>query len=108
MLIGPRPGCTSGSPLYQEHRVKLRRTMSNFRALGPAPCAFRISRMLRPKQFLQALIAFFWLGLGMPAGAQISPGALSRAHQSLTGATNCSSCHKFGAGATLKCVECHG
>src|ERR1019366_9514260 len=59
------------------------------------------------RQFLEAVVAFCWLGLGMPAAAQISPGALSRAHQSLTGATNCTSCHKFGAGATLRCVDCH-
>ena len=41
------------------------------------------------------------------ASAQISPGPLSRSHQSLSGATNCSSCHKFGGQAKLKCLECH-
>src|SRR5579863_1414704 len=42
------------------------------------------------------------------AGAQISPGALSKAHQSLSGSTQCSTCHKVGAGsAVLKCQECH-
>ena len=39
--------------------------------------------------------------------AQISPGPLSRPHQSLNGATNCASCHKFGGQAALKCLECH-
>ena len=54
----------------------------------------------------------FWLRAAYPAGfavlfllslasvptasAQISPGPLSRPHQSLNGATNCASCHKFG------------
>jgi hypothetical protein len=39
--------------------------------------------------------------------AQISPGPLSRPHQSLNGATNCASCHKFGGQAALKCLDCH-
>ena len=41
------------------------------------------------------------------ASAQISPGPLSRPHQSLNGATNCASCHKFGGQAALKCLDCH-
>ena len=41
------------------------------------------------------------------ATAQISPGPLSRPHQSLNGSTNCASCHKFGGQAALKCLECH-
>jgi hypothetical protein len=44
----------------------------------------------------------------IPAHAQISPGALSRAHQSLNGASNCTACHKLGGGtATFKCLDCH-
>jgi hypothetical protein len=39
--------------------------------------------------------------------AQISPGPLSRPHQSLNGSTNCASCHKFGGQAALKCLDCH-
>ena len=65
----------------------------------------------------------FWLRAAYPAGfavlfllslasvptasAQISPGPLSRPHQSLNGATNCASCHKFGGQAALKCLDCH-
>jgi len=42
------------------------------------------------------------------ANAQISPGPLSKAHQSLNGATQCNSCHQFGtATPTFKCLECH-
>src|SRR3982074_1460308 len=41
------------------------------------------------------------------ASAQISPGALSRPHQSLNGSTNCATCHKFGGQAALKCLDCH-
>src|SRR5690242_722107 len=40
--------------------------------------------------------------------AQISPGPLSKAHQSLTGTTQCASCHLFGASTpTFKCLDCH-
>ncbi len=40
--------------------------------------------------------------------AQISPGPLARAHQSLDGATQCTSCHKLGGGeAVFKCLDCH-
>jgi len=42
------------------------------------------------------------------ANAQISPGPLSKAHQSLNGATQCASCHQFGASTpTFKCLDCH-
>jgi hypothetical protein len=42
------------------------------------------------------------------AAAQISPGPLARAHQSLNGSNNCTTCHKLSAGQpTFKCLECH-
>ncbi len=45
---------------------------------------------------------------GQPAYAQISPGPLSKAHQSLSGPSNCTKCHDLGHGAAqLKCLECH-
>jgi hypothetical protein len=54
-----------------------------------------------------ALLLVAWLILGGISFAQISPGPLSRPHQSLNGSTNCASCHKFGGQAALKCLECH-
>lgn len=40
--------------------------------------------------------------------AQISPGPLSRGHESLEGMTNCTSCHERGAEiGRSKCLECH-
>jgi hypothetical protein len=40
--------------------------------------------------------------------AQISPGPLARAHQSLNGSTNCTKCHQISTGApSFRCVECH-
>jgi len=67
-----------------------------------APQRQRLTRFL-----LKALPVIFLLWLLTPAWAQISPGPLSRAHQSLTGATNCTACHKLGSVATLKCLDCH-
>jgi hypothetical protein len=53
-------------------------------------------------------LALITLLAAAPAHAQISPGPLSRAHQSLNGPTNCTACHRLGSGqAKFKCVECH-
>jgi hypothetical protein len=56
-------------------------------------------------------LVFFLLLLfpaAVPIRAQISPGPLARAHESLSGPTQCASCHKFATGtAALRCQECH-
>ena len=40
--------------------------------------------------------------------AQISPGPLARAHQSLSGGTNCIKCHQVSTKApSFRCLECH-
>jgi hypothetical protein len=42
------------------------------------------------------------------ANAQVSPGPLSRAHKSISGPTQCTSCHQIGVGKSeLKCFDCH-
>jgi len=44
----------------------------------------------------------------LSAKAQISPGPLSKAHESISGSTQCTNCHVVGKGsAALKCQECH-
>lgn len=53
------------------------------------------------------LLIVFLSGIGLAAHAQISPGPLSRPHQTLEGATHCTSCHQIGAKRELKCLECH-
>jgi hypothetical protein len=55
------------------------------------------------------LISFASAFLGAaPAKAQISPGPLAKAHESLTGTTQCASCHQFGTNIpTFKCLDCH-
>jgi len=55
--------------------------------------------------FLSTLCVFLLVSV---SHAQISPGPLSQAHQSLNGAGNCTSCHQLGRQRTLKCLECHG
>jgi len=62
-------------------------------------------RLLRALATLSVLGAL--LCLPKPAIAQISPGPLARAHESLNGALHCTDCHKFGSAATLKCLSCH-
>ena len=59
-----------------------------------------------------SFFSFLLLSIGTlvapAAHAQISPGPLSSAHSSLTGTTQCASCHSFGASTpTFKCVDCH-
>ena len=53
-----------------------------------------------------AAVLSVWV-LVVSAGAQISPGPLSRAHKTLDSAVNCTACHKLGATRTLKCLDCH-
>jgi hypothetical protein len=58
--------------------------------------------------FIGALLCLFGGLRERPTRAQISPGPLSKAHQSLSGPTNCTKCHDLGRGtAQLKCLECH-
>src|ERR1700736_330675 len=54
----------------------------------------------------------FWLVailvLAASANGQVSPGPLSKAHQSLTGTTQCASCHQFAAKTPIfRCLDCH-
>ncbi|HEX6802541.1 MAG TPA: hypothetical protein VF133_02595 [Terriglobales bacterium] len=64
------------------------------------------SRWMRFHRFcMLAAIAALWLG-GLCL-AQVSPGELSRPHQFLNGATNCTSCHRLGRQPTFKCLDCH-
>jgi hypothetical protein len=62
---------------------------------------------LRLLAFAFVVIAGFLLATNN-AHAQISPGPLAKAHESLNGATQCNSCHEFGTKTpTFKCLECH-
>jgi hypothetical protein len=52
--------------------------------------------------------AVFILLFAGSSPAQLSPGPLSKAHESLNGVTQCTSCHAVRVGsADLKCQECH-
>ena len=54
------------------------------------------------------LVLALLLTAGAQVCAQISPGPLARAHQSLNGDTNCIKCHEVSTRApSFKCLECH-
>jgi hypothetical protein len=62
------------------------------------------------REVLLAVLPSLWLLLAgtNELHGQISPGPVSKAHQSISGATQCTSCHRFAtAGGGLKCLECH-
>lgn len=75
----------------------------------PGSLASRAIRAVRVTWLVLApSIAALLMLSSIPAAAQISPGPLSRAHSSLTGTTQCNSCHVFGASTpTFKCLDCH-
>jgi hypothetical protein len=57
---------------------------------------------------LPASLIMLLLSAAVPVRAQLSPGPLSEAHQSLEGVTQCFQCHESGAGAVdAKCLACH-
>src|SRR3984957_10582244 len=82
----------------------------------PVPSAYakrRHSYFLSLSAFRLFSGRFVWVLVGLLLGAsgtraQISPGPLSKAHQSLEGSTQCNTCHQFGTSSpTFKCLECH-
>jgi len=75
--------------------------------LGPPEAGVRNAFVSRRRAGLIALL-FGLLWIPCAAHAQISPGPLSKAHQSLTGTTQCASCHQFGSNTPIfKCLDCH-
>src|ERR1700722_1616429 len=60
-------------------------------------------------RIIGALLAVSGFMLGaVGSRAQISPGPLSNAHQSVSASSTCTSCHQFGAAKpTYKCLDCH-
>jgi Cytochrome c7 and related cytochrome c len=67
---------------------------------------WRVTFRLASRILLQVVVLL--LPASISVRAQISPGPLSKAHQSLSGPTQCTNCHVVGKGsAVLKCQECH-
>jgi hypothetical protein len=57
---------------------------------------------------LLGCIVLIVMGGSIPAGSQISPGTLSQAHHSISGFTDCTSCHELSTTKpTYKCLSCH-
>jgi hypothetical protein len=61
----------------------------------------------RRRACLAICLAVALLAVRETVHAQISPGPLSKAHQSISGVTQCGTCHNFGGGGGLKCLDCH-
>jgi Cytochrome c7 and related cytochrome c len=62
--------------------------------------------LTRPRFLGWIVLTILWTLI--PAAAQISPGPLARAHQSINGVTNCTTCHELSTGQpTFKCLDCH-
>jgi len=104
----PLPQSIVRSMDRQQGDVCLLRTLSlndNFRESCAAErTVLRLTMHTGPR----ILVLSLFLLLSPLSRAQISPGPLSRAHQSLSGATQCISCHKLAAAAaSFKCLECH-
>jgi hypothetical protein len=58
--------------------------------------------------FRNFIFVIFLLFFVVQAGAQLSPGDLSKAHSRFDGLNNCSKCHVLGEKETTsKCLECH-
>jgi hypothetical protein len=95
------PQCTSGAVQTKPFRFPQRVARSEPRP-GRLPCPYA------EKFGMVVLLVVLLLSPTRAVLAQISPGPLSRAHQSLNGPTNCTTCHKLGAReAIYKCLECH-
>ncbi len=76
---------------------------------GSGENGYRLRRLRAPvpAHLLALAIWIFSIAIGV-AGAQISPGPLARAHQSLNGTGNCIKCHEVSTRSpTFRCVECH-
>jgi hypothetical protein len=68
----------------------------------------RATRIVTVRSMVVALWVTSFLLFATSLPAQISPGPLSKAHSSLTGTSQCNSCHLFGASTpTFKCLDCH-
>jgi hypothetical protein len=70
--------------------------------------ANRLTRLVGPARHVLGCFIFVAL-IAAQGNSQISPGPLSKAHESLSGSLKCTKCHDLGSRATkLKCMECHG
>ena len=61
-----------------------------------------------PLTFVLALAITLALGLALgppPAWAQVSPGPLARAHETLDQPSRCFKCHARGGGMTQRCLD---
>lgn len=79
-----------------------------------APCRLEAASKRRKvcrfdvRQFNRAFVLALFVCPVPALHAQISPGPLAKAHQALSGDTNCTKCHEFSTRApSFRCLECH-
>src|SRR5512135_1255666 len=87
-------------------------SMSKLRERQGTPVVFSRARVFfaRSPWKLCAVLVFGIVSVCFAhfASAQISPGPLARAHQSLSGGENCIKCHEVNTKApTFRCLDCH-
>ncbi len=78
----------------------------------PAPTVSLFARQrrnsTRVRLFACVLTSFFAFFFSVAGHAQISPGPLARAHQSLDGGANCTKCHAVSTRSpSFRCTDCH-
>jgi hypothetical protein len=66
----------------------------------------RIQGQQPGKKRAATLVVLVWLIVTASAGAQLSPGPLSRPHKQLNGMTHCVDCHSTRKGE-FACLDCH-
>src|ERR1700732_3158112 len=77
------------------------------------PESRHVPMCIRARRCTSAYVRVVFLVVAIPvlaasANAQVSPGPLSNAHQSLSGTAQCASCHEFGTKTPIfKCLDCH-
>jgi hypothetical protein len=66
------------------------------------------NHIIRHSLLINSVLILILLLTSLSAHAQISPGKLTTAHESMEGITNCTQCHELGKAVSPdKCLECH-
>jgi hypothetical protein len=98
---------------FREQRVELLRKSASSHYVEPiiAILNTRLAKSVGAlaKPILLGCMVLSIFSISIPLTAQISPGSLSRAHQSISSITQCTSCHELSTGKpTFNCLDCHG
>ena len=112
ILRGRKRSWRTRSRNFCQQRVELLRKSAGSRYVEANITIFE-TRFAKSVGTLAKPVLLGWIVLSIlwtsnPVAAQISPGSLSRAHQSINGMTDCTTCHELSTGKpTFKCLDCH-